>query len=149
LPSPRRPTGPTAAAPPGLFVDSSAWIALRSQRDQHHAEADRLFRDALARRIPLLTTSLVVAETHRLTLFRAGVRPARRFLELIDESPSVTIHFPSADDHAGALSCLERLGSRPVTYTDAVSFAVMRATGLSHVLAFDQDFAVAGFTLWR
>jgi predicted nucleic acid-binding protein len=149
LPSRRPPTAPAAAAPPSLFVDSSAWIALRSQRDQHHAEADRLFRDALSRRIPLVTTSLVIAETHRLTLFRAGVQPARRFLELIDESPSVTIHFPAAADHAGARGWLERLGSRPVTYTDAVSFAVMQAAGCGHVLAFDQDFAAAGFTLWR
>jgi predicted nucleic acid-binding protein len=149
LPSRRPPTGPAAAAPPGLFVDSSAWIALRSQRDQHHAEADRLFRDALGRRIPLLTTSLVIAETHRLTLFRAGVQPARRFLELVDESPSVTIHFPSLGDHTAARGWLERLGSRPVTYTDAVSFAVMQATGFGHALTFDQDFVAAGFTLWR
>jgi predicted nucleic acid-binding protein len=149
LPSRRPPTARAAAAPPGLFVDSSAWIALRSRRDQHHAEADRLFRDALARRIPLLTTSLVIAETHRLTLFRAGVQPARRFLELLDESPSVTIHFPAADHHTAARGWLERLGPRPVTYTDAVSFAVMRATGCDHVLAFDQDFVAAGFTLWR
>lgn len=31
----------------------------------------------------------------------------------------------------------------------AVSFAVMQAAGCGHVLAFDQDFAAAGFTLWR
>jgi predicted nucleic acid-binding protein len=149
LPSRRPSTAPTAAAPPSLFVDSSAWIALRSQRDQHHAEADRLFRDALSRRIPLITTSLVIAETHRLTLFRAGVQPAQRFLELIDASPSITIHFPAASDHIAARGWLERLGSRPVTYTDAVSFAVMQAAGYGHVLGFDQDFAVAGFSLWR
>jgi len=92
---------------------------------------------------------LVVAETHRLTLFRAGVQAARRFLELIDESPSVTIHFPLAGHHTAARGWLERLGSRPVTYTDAVSFAVMQAAGCDHVLTFDQDFAAAGFTLWR
>jgi uncharacterized protein len=149
LPSRRPRTGPGAAVPASLFVDSGAWIALRSPRDQHHADADRLFREAVSRRIPLLTTSLVVAETHRLTLFRAGVRPARRFLELLDQSPSVTIHFPTADAHAAARRWLERLGPRPVTYTDAVSFAVMAATGCGHVLGFDQDYAAAGFTLWR
>jgi predicted nucleic acid-binding protein len=36
-----------------------------------------------------------------------------------------------------------------VTYTDAVSFAVMKATGFGHALTFDQDFVAAGFTLWR
>ena len=44
-----------------ILVDSGAWIALRSQRDQHHAEADRLFRNALQRGIRLLTTNLVLA----------------------------------------------------------------------------------------
>jgi uncharacterized protein len=149
LPSRRPRTEPAVAAPPSLFVDSSAWIALRSLRDQHHADADRLFRDAVARRIPLVTTSLVLAETHRLTLFRAGVQPARRFLELVDASPGVTVHFPGAADHAAARRWLERLGSRPVTYTDAMSFAVMEAIACRHVLGFDQDFAAAGFTLWR
>jgi uncharacterized protein len=149
LPSRRPPTASAAAAPPSLLVDSSAWIALRSRRDQHHAEADRLFREALRRRIPLFTTSLVVAETHRLTLFRAGVQSARRFLELVEASPSVTILFPDAEHHAAARRWLERLGSRPVTYTDAVSFAVMEVNGCGHVLGFDEDFAAAGFTFWR
>ena len=148
MPSRRRPTGPPAA-PPGLFVDSSAWIALRSQRDQHHDEADQLFRDAIARRVPLLTSNLIIAETHRLTLFRAGVQAARRFLELVDESPSVRVHFPTAADHAAARDWLARLGPRPVTYTDAVSFAIMEGTGCGHALTFDQDVAAAGFAIWR
>lgn len=137
-----------AGEPGRLLVDSGAWIALRSQRDQHHAEADRLFRDALERRIRLLTTNLVLAEVHRLTLFRAGVQAALRALERIDASRSVTIHFASAEDHAAARRWLERLAPHPVTYTDAVSFAVMEATDCRHVLGFDQDFAAAGFTLW-
>jgi predicted nucleic acid-binding protein len=149
LPNRGHRTGRHAAAPARLFVDSGAWIALRSRRDQHHRDADRLIRDALQRHIPLLTTNLVVAETHRLTLFRAGVQPALRALERLDASPSVTIHFPTAHDHAAARRWLERLTPRPVTYTDAVSFAVMEENGCGHVLGFDQDFAAAGFTLWQ
>jgi predicted nucleic acid-binding protein len=149
LPSRGHRTGRLGVAPARLFVDSGAWIALRSRRDQHHRDADRLVREALRRRIPLLTTNLVVAEAHRLTLFRAGVQPALRALERLDASPSVTIHFPTADDHAAARRWLERLAPRPVTYTDAVSFAVMAATTCGHVLGFDQDFAAAGFTLWQ
>jgi predicted nucleic acid-binding protein len=132
-----------------LFVDSGAWIALRSRRDQHHAAADRAFRIAIERRIPLLTTNLVVAEIHRLTLFRAGREPALRALERIDASPSVSIHFATSDDHLAGRGWIERLAPRPVTYTDAVSFAVMEATKCTHVLGFDQDFAAAGFELWR
>jgi predicted nucleic acid-binding protein len=139
-----------AARPPArLFVDSGGWIALRSLRDQHHAEADRLFRDALSRRIPLVTTNLIIAEMHRLTLFRAGLEPAMRALDRIDASASVTIHFATADDHAAARRWLERLAPRPTTYTDAVSFAAMEATRCDAALSFDDDFAAAGLKVWR
>lgn len=144
----RRPRTERAAAPAGLFVDSSAWIALRSRRDQHHLEADRLLREAVARRIPLLTTNLVIAETHRLILFRAGVGPALRGLERLDASDRLTIHFATADEHAAARRWLERLAPRPITYTDAVSFAVMQARRCRHVVGFGQDFVAAGFSLW-
>lgn len=138
---------PAAGSGP-LFVDSGGWLALRSRRDQHHAEADRLFREALRRRRPLVTTSLVLAEVHRLTLFRVGLESAARALDRIDASPGVTVHFPGADHHAAARRWLQRLAPRPLTYTDAVSFAVMEATGCSHVLGFDQDFEAAGFPRW-
>jgi len=148
LPSRRHRTA-RAAAPARLFVDSGAWLALRSRRDQHHADAERLFHEAIARRIPLLTTNLVLAETHRLTLFRVGIEPALRALERIDVSASVTIHFSTLDDHAAACRWLQRLMPRPITYTDAVSFAVMEAHRCQEVLGFDQDFVAAGFALWR
>ena len=140
---------PGVGEPRRLFVDSGAWIALRSRRDQHHAEADRLFREALRRRIPLATTDLVLAELHRLTLFRAGVLPALRALDRIDQSPSVTVHFAAAEHHEAARRWLERLAPHPITYTDAVSFAVMEGLRCRHALAFDHDFTAAGFELWR
>jgi predicted nucleic acid-binding protein len=149
LPSPPPPTGRDAGDHDRLFVDSGAWIALRNRRDQHHAEADQLFRETLRRRIRLVTTNLILAEVHRLTLFRVGIEAAARLLDRIDESPSVTVHFAAAEDHAAARRWLVRLAPRPVTYADAVSFSVMESFGCTRVLGFDQDFEVAGFELWR
>ena len=145
----RRPRAAHVAAPGKLFVDSGGWIALRSRRDQYHSEADALFREAIRRHIPLFTTNLVIAETHRLTLFRAGVEAAWRALDRIDASRRVTIVFPTADDHAAARRWLSRLAPRPITYTDAVSFAVMQGTRCRYFLGFDADFAAAGFTQLR
>jgi predicted nucleic acid-binding protein len=145
---PSRPPRTARAAAVRLFVDSGAWIALRSRRDQHHAAADRAFRAAIERGVPLVTTNLIIAEIYRLTLFRAGREPALRALDRIDASPSVTVHFATSDDHIAGRGWLERLSPRPITYTDAVSFAVAQATRCSHVLAFDQDFTVAGFEVW-
>lgn len=137
------------AGPSRLFVDSGGWIALVSAADQHHAAADRMFRTAVERHIPLLTTNLVVAEVHRFILFRAGIRPAAALLDRINASRLVTIEFVDASHHRAARAWLERLGDQAMTYTDAVSFAVMQAARCGAALGFDHDFISAGFRLWQ
>ena len=96
---------------------------------------------------PLLTTSLILAEVHRFLLFRAGIRPAALMLERIDASPSVTVVFPDAGHDAVARHWLARLADQRITYTDAVSFAVMQSHRCIAALSFDHDFVVAGFAV--
>ena len=61
---------PGGAVRNSTFVDSSAWIAFFSARDQHHADADRAFRRTVEAKRLLLTTNLVLAEIHRLFQIR-------------------------------------------------------------------------------
>ena len=147
MPSTRRRIG--AGRPGRVFVDSGAWIALFSARDGHHREADRLFNRAAAQRIPLVTTSLVIAEVHRFQLFHVGIRAAARSLAVIDTSRLVTIEFAGTAHHVRALAWLARLSDQRLSYTDAVSFAVMEAAHCRVALSFDEDFSVAGFRLWH
>lgn len=141
---PQRSVGPANA-----FVDTSGWLAFFSARDNHHAEADALFRLAVERRVRLITTSLVIAELHRLLLHRAGIRPAAVALELIDASANVSIRHADRGLHEAARGWLTRLSDQVITYTDACSFATMQDARCTTALSFDQDFVIAGFTLWR
>jgi predicted nucleic acid-binding protein len=134
--------------PASLFVDSGAWLAFFSARDQRHEEADRLIRAALAQKLPLLTTDLVVAEVHRLLLFRAGIRPASVALEVIDKSPSVSVLYSTAALHQDARAWLGRFDDQVISYNDAVSFALMKARRCKQAISFDQDFVIAGYSLW-
>lgn len=132
-----------------VLVDSGAWIALFSARDQHHADADALFRRAAEERVPFVTTNLVLAEVHRFILFRAGSRAAATALDRIEASDRVRIVHPTATHHAAARVWMARLLDQRITYTDAVSFAVMDAAPCVAVLAFARDFTVAGFRFWQ
>jgi predicted nucleic acid-binding protein len=132
-----------------VLVDSGGWIALLSARDQHHAEADTLFRRAVRDRVPLVTTNLVLAEVHRFILFRVGIRAAAVALARIESSPSVRIEFATKSHHQTARTWLAQFPDQRLTYTDATSFAVMRATKCVAALTFDHHFTVAGFTTWR
>lgn len=107
-----------------------------------------MFRSATTRRIRLLTTNLVLAETHRLLLNRAGIRPAMWALDRLEASPLLTIVFAGEAHHRAARAWLERLGDQSISYTDAVSFAVMDGARCGGVMSFDHDFMLAGFSLW-
>ena len=145
----RRRTGHVVAARDRVLVDSGAWIALVRLGDQYHSEADRLFRRAAEARIPLVTTNLIIAEVHRFILFHVGVRAAALLLERIDASQLLTTEFATAAHHASARRWIERLSDQVISYTDAVSFAVMEATRCTAAMSFDRDFVTAGFRLWQ
>jgi predicted nucleic acid-binding protein len=149
LPSRRHPTARAAAAPARLFVDSGAWIALTNPRDQLHEDADRLFRVAVESRIPLITTDLVVAEVHRLLLHRSGPAIAARALDHIEAAENLVVEFVTPDHHRAAREWLSRFADQPITYTEAISFAVMKTRRCHAALTFDRHFEIAGFERWR
>src|SRR5262249_46411398 len=65
-----------------------------------------------------------------------------------EASALVTIEFATAAHHRAARAWLDRLADQRISYTDAVSFAVLEATGGSAVMSFDHDFELAGVSLW-
>ncbi|MDX2167921.1 MAG: PIN domain-containing protein [Deltaproteobacteria bacterium] len=147
MPNRRPPTQNAFAARAPVLVDSGVWIALARARDQHHDAADTWMREALRRRVPLLTTNLILAEVHRFVLFHVGIRPALAVLEHIEASPSVAVVHPDAEHDRAARGWLTRFADQRLTYTDATSFAVMESHRCAAVLSFDHDFSTAGFRI--
>lgn len=144
---PRRKPRSSAAGPSAVFVDSSAWIAYFSADDRNHAHALDAVQRAAAERVRLLTSNLVLAEVHRLLLFRAGIRAAAAALTALTHSRYLHVHFATGPDHQAAGAWLERLNDQVITLTDAVSFAIMHEQRLRHALSFDRDLWIAGFEL--
>ena len=141
---PRRRARP-AGDPRRAFVDSSAWLAFFSARDGNHAAAVALFERAIQGRAALITSSLVVAEVHRLVLHRVGIRAAAAVLGAMDGSAHLRLVFPEMVHHQAARRWLQKLSDQVITYTDATSFAIMDAERCSAAISFDRDFVVAGF----
>ena len=148
MPRDRRGTGVVRRSG-RVFVDSGAWIAFFSARDRHHREADRMLRAAVSRRVPLFTTNLIIAETHRFLLFHVSPQAAARVIDRVETHPGVTLAFATVAHHKAAREWLARLADQRISYTDAVSFAVMEAVGCSTALSFDHHFSLAGFRLWQ
>jgi predicted nucleic acid-binding protein len=142
-----KPAIEKAAGRRSIFVDSSAWIALFSRRDQNHDNADRVFRKIVSSKQPVFTSNLVLAEIHRLLLYRAGLKAAIIALERIEASPLVAIEFADAKNHKSAINWLKKFSDFAVSYTDAISFSMMEAAGCRVALSYDRHFQAAGFEM--
>jgi predicted nucleic acid-binding protein len=125
------------------FVDTSFWVSLRFRRDDRHPAARAIWA---ARPGPLLTTTLVVGETWTFLVRRAGHERAIEFLDAINGLSRLAVRHVDEDIEQEAWRWLRRHNERRYSFVDATSFALMRRLRLSEALAFDGDFAAAGFT---
>jgi predicted nucleic acid-binding protein len=117
-------------------------VALHYSQDAHFDGARALWRD---RRHDVLTTNHVIGETWTFLRRRVGHRIARRFVDLAEQSPRLTIHRVDEATEREAWEWLRRHDERVYSFVDATSFAVMRKLRILEALAFGDDFAAAGF----
>jgi uncharacterized protein len=67
----------------------------------------------------------------------------------VRSSPRLELMFADGGVEDEALRWLRRHDEREYSFVDATSFALMRARRIREALAFDGDFAAAGFTELR
>ena len=130
-----------------MFVDTSYWIALFQPSDGRHADARRLA--VSVQNEPLVTSSAVAAETWTLLRRRAGHVLAWRWLDGVRADTQCHLEHVSDEIEDEAWAWLRIHDERPYSFVDATSFALMRKLRIRDALAFDGDFAAAGFTELR
>jgi predicted nucleic acid-binding protein len=130
-----------------IFVDTSFWIALQLPRERHHGEAVALMRELAD--ASLVTSNHVRGESWTMLRQRAWHAAAVAFLDVLERTERVRIERVPRDAEEAALRWLRQHGEREYSYVDATSFALMRSLRITEALAFDGDFAAAGFVELR
>ena len=131
-----------------IFADSSFFIAYMIKRDRNHEAAVQLFGQVSDRRI--VTTNHVRGETWTWLRTKSRHGKAVAFLDSIGEGESyIEVARIASQLEDEALAWLRQHDEREYSFVDATSFAYMRARGIEEALAFDGDFAAAGFTELR
>jgi predicted nucleic acid-binding protein len=130
-----------------IFVDSSFWIAIRFSRDARHELAVHLLR--LHQDVPLVTSNLIRGETWTFLRRRVGHDSAVHFLDWLIETHRLSVRRVGEEAEREALAWLRRHDERAYSFVDATSFALMRSLQIREALAFDGDFAAAGFVELR
>lgn len=129
------------------FADTGWWVAWVLPEDARHDDALGML-DGLGRSEQVLTSNLVVGETWTFLRRKDSHRTAVAFLDRVEtliKGDRLVVNRVTEGQETAAWEWLRRHDERVYSYVDATSFRVMRDRRLREALAFDQDFAAAGF----
>jgi len=129
-----------------LFVDTGGFYALISPESAAHARAIRIMEAAAQERRCAVTTDYILDETATLLRARGLTKLLAEFFHLTEESQALTIEWISPGRFAVARKFMLKHLDQEFSFTDCVSFVVMRELRLNDALATDSHFRIAGFS---
>jgi predicted nucleic acid-binding protein len=128
-----------------LFVDTSGFFALLAHRDPKHQAARRILRRAKAAKRRLVTTDYVLDETATLLKARGEARLAAPFFDHVFESAACRVEWTDADQFSRVRALFVQHDDQEWSFTDCLSFCVMKQLRLTEALTTDVHFEQAGF----
>lgn len=129
------------------FADTGWWVAWHLPKDKRHHRALAMAASVTAGE-KILTTNLVIGESWTFLRAKSRYEYAIGFLDQLErlvEAGGLSIHRVSDQQETTAWEWLRRHDERVYSFVDATSFRVMTDRRLREALAFDSDFAAAGF----
>jgi uncharacterized protein len=125
-----------------IFVDTSAFLAFYYLRDQYHTPAVQLWT---ALEPPAVTSNHVVDEFATALGRRVGSRFAADRVADLYASPVIDVLQSTRADELDAILWMRKYADQDISFTDCVSFALMRRRRIRTAFTFDRHFKLAGF----
>jgi predicted nucleic acid-binding protein len=127
-----------------VFVDTSAFVALRNGAEAEHERARAALSELLAEDAALFTSNYVFAETYTALMVRVGRTEAIEWGRRFRASGAIELVRLEEDVESDAWAILERHGDKRWSYVDATSFALIEREGGAEAFAFDAHFDQRG-----
>jgi uncharacterized protein len=127
-----------------VFVDTSAFVALRNESEAEHEAARRTLADLIGAGATLYTSNYVVAETYTALLVRVGRGEAIEWGRRFRAGEAIELVRLEQEAEEDAWEILERHDDKRWSYVDATSFALIERDGGGEAFAFDTHFAQRG-----
>jgi uncharacterized protein len=125
------------------FIDAGPFVARWLPRDEHHRAALVTWEKLSGQE--LYTSNHVVDESITLLGRRASYEFAADRAESIFQSTVLEILYADRDDEMVALELFRKYADQKVSFTDCISFALMKRYGIETVFSFDRHFRLAGW----
>ena len=132
-----------------IFLDTGPLLARRLPRDSYHERA-LLGWDRWAKTNErLVTSNFVLGELSSLLSRHAGMTSAIDYWHDLLEAPRLDIIRADSGEELLAMGLMEKIGDPDISFTDYLSFAIMRKRHIRQAFTFDRHFAKAGFEIWE
>lgn len=131
-----------------VFIDTSAFVALRNSAEAEHGRARAALADLIAAGVALYTSNYVFAETYTALLVRVGRAEAIQWGRRFRASGAIELVRLEEDVESDAWEILERHGDKRWSYVDATSFALIEREGGGEAFAFDAHFNQRGLQVF-
>lgn len=128
-----------------VFVDTAGFVALWDAADEHHRAAARLHADLTGKRRRFLTTEYIVDETVTALLVHHSHAAAADFLDAVERSEWLALEWVSPDRFHAAAGFFRKHADKKWSFTDCVSFILMRERRIRDAFTTDHHFKQAGF----
>jgi len=131
-----------------ILVDTGAWDALADRSDPNH-EVALLFRDEIAEHSRLIVTNYILDELYTLLLMNVGYQYTvnfKRKLDVLVREGILEVIWISKEVADEAWTVFEQFNvDKRWSFTDCVSYVVMKQRGITEAFAFDHHFIQMGF----
>lgn len=127
-----------------IFVDTDALVAVHDGKDASHKKALHILEEISILPHVLYTSLNILLEALTMISQRVSKEYAISVLDELRSGKYIVIH-PDEQTIAQAEDIFRAIKSKNVSYSDCVSFAVMRRYGIERVFSFDIHFKKMGF----
>jgi predicted nucleic acid-binding protein len=131
-----------------IYIDTGAFLARHLSKDQYHHQANTFWDFIQKKNEKCVTSNFVLDETFTLLGRRAGYSFAAQRARNIYASESLDILRPSREDELAAIGFFEKYSDHRLSFTDCVSFVLMKIKKIKRVFTFDHHFHLAGFQIY-
>jgi len=132
-----------------IFVDTGAWIARFSRRDQYHEPAAKSWAKLRTSNKRIVTSDSVFVETITFLARNVSSSAAVEAGRFLHGWSKLTILRATMEDEAAAIALLEKFADQSIGFADCLSFALMRRHRIPTAFTFDRHFELAGFSVIR
>ena len=127
-----------------IFVDTSGFYACLVKADACHKQAASILVVSADSRRRFVTTDYVLDETATLLKARGHGHLVERLFDAVFESSVCSVEWMDAERFAGVRTFFSRHSDHGYSFTDCLSFHIMKQRRLRDALTKDEHFREAG-----